>query len=104
MRIVVSQVDRSVCSECECLHDDLCRFLWSQRDYSYFSSLFFLELDALFEGIFFVGIDDELRFCRVDRLSIRCYFDAGGCVGDPSNADDDLQLLTTFLGGNSGVA
>jgi hypothetical protein len=59
--------------------------------------VFLLELDALLEGVFFVGVDDELGIRSVDRLPICRYLDACGRVGYSSDADDDLQLSTTFL-------
>jgi hypothetical protein len=62
--------------------------------------MFLLELDAFFEGVFFVGVDDEFCIRGVDRLPIRCYLDACGRVRYSPDADDDLQLSTTFLRAN----
>jgi hypothetical protein len=59
--------------------------------------MFLLELDALLKRVFFVGVNDELCIRGVDRLSVSGYLDAGGRVRYSSDADDDLQLSTTFL-------
>ena len=54
-------------------------------------------MDGLLEGVLFVRVDYELCIRDVNGLSVSSYLDAGCCVWDTPDADDNFQLSTTFL-------